>query len=140
MKTIPGVAVAVLLALVQASCVSQSVGPGGVHQQAGPFEQSSGPDGTYQGAGPYGPSQSTGLGRQPSDVDNVIDPDRDAVHRAEVSAIGEGDTFFIRIEYNNWCHWPEDFILEDFVIALNGYDRGRIKGARAIWNLSTSHN
>ena len=37
-------------------CVSQSVGPDGVHQKAGPFEQSVGPGGVEQKAGPYGQS------------------------------------------------------------------------------------
>lgn len=41
---------------------SQSVGPDGIQQNAGPFHQSVGPNGISQGTGGYGPSQSIGPG------------------------------------------------------------------------------
>lgn len=44
------------IAMLTLGCVSQSVGPDGVHQKAGPFEQSVGPGGVEQKAGPYGQS------------------------------------------------------------------------------------
>lgn len=52
--------ISALLAL--SACASQSVGPGGVEQSAGPFHQSVGPGGVNQGAGSYGPGQSAGPG------------------------------------------------------------------------------
>lgn len=53
-----------VLALALSGCMgmSQSVGPGGVEQSAGPFHQSVGPGGVEQSAGPYGPSQSVDSG------------------------------------------------------------------------------
>ncbi|MFP5307130.1 MAG: hypothetical protein ACLGI7_15075 [Gammaproteobacteria bacterium] len=50
------------LALAGCMGASQTVGPGGVEQRAGPFRQSVGPGGVQQSAGPYGPSQSVGPG------------------------------------------------------------------------------
>ena len=47
-----------ILAVAVCGCVSQSVGPDGVHQKVGPFEQSVGPDGVQQKAGLY--EQSVG--------------------------------------------------------------------------------
>lgn len=40
--------VAASAVLLNVACVSQSVGPDGVKQKAGPFEQSVGPDGVKQ--------------------------------------------------------------------------------------------
>ncbi len=49
LKKSVSLAVASLFSLLALSaCVSQSVGPDGVHQKAGPFEQSVGPDGVKQ--------------------------------------------------------------------------------------------
>lgn len=62
MKVISRSLAAALLFLMQAACVSQSVGPDGVHQSVGPFHQDVGPGSVSQGAGPYGPSQSVGPG------------------------------------------------------------------------------
>ncbi|MGJ8671016.1 MAG: hypothetical protein ACSHXK_16155 [Oceanococcus sp.] len=42
------VSLGIMASLSSLSCVSQSVGPDGVHQKAGPYEQSVGPDGVKQ--------------------------------------------------------------------------------------------
>lgn len=47
---------------VMTGCASQSAGPWGAEQSAGPASQSAGPWGAQQSAGPYGPSQSAGPG------------------------------------------------------------------------------
>lgn len=62
-KQTNSIAVALLLTgLAACGGVSQSVGPDGIQQNAGPFHQSVGPNGISQGTGAYGPSLSVGPG------------------------------------------------------------------------------